>query len=80
MRAVQPAHGLGDGSRKEPISCSVFEFGREPHRRVRRLKAGVARTAPDQERVENLKTVVLWKVWPGRRTVEGKFGLLIESG
>ena len=31
-------------------------------------------------RVENLKMVVLWNFWPGRRTVEGKCSLLGESG
>lgn len=30
--------------------------------------------------VENLKTVVLSNFWPGRRTVDGKWGLLGESG
>jgi len=34
----------------------------------------------DSYRVENLKMVVLWNFWPGRRTVEGKCSLLGESG
>jgi hypothetical protein len=38
------------------------------------------RDGAGQPSVENLKTVVEWKVWPGFSSVEGKLGWLGESG
>ena len=51
----------------------------QDHGRIKDLDE-LGKSKGNSYRVENLKLVVLWNFWPGRRTVEGKCSLLGESG